>query len=77
MNLLSNAAKYTPAGGQVSLVMEELPAGAGESHLRFTVRDTGGGFFRPFFAKEAGENFPLPAFRKKTMGNGRFSLDIP
>ena len=40
-------------------------------------RDSGGGFFRPFFAKEAGENFPLPAFRKKTMGNGRFSLDIP
>ena len=27
LNLLSNAAQYTPAGGQVSLVMEELPAG--------------------------------------------------
>ena len=77
LNLLSNAAKYTPAGGQVSPIMEERSAGAGESHLRFTVRDSGGGFFRPFFAKEAGENFPLPAFRKKTMGNGRFSLDIP
>lgn len=77
LNLLSNAAQYTPTGGQVFLVMEQRPAGAGESHLRFTVRDSGGGFFRPFFAKEAGENFPLPAFRKKTMGNGRFSLDIP
>lgn len=77
MNLLSNAAKYTPAGGQVSPIMEELSAGAGESLLRFTIRDSGGDFFRPFFAKEAGENFPLPAFQKKTMGNGRFSLDIP
>ena len=48
LNLLSNAAKYTPAGGQVSLVMEELPAGAGESHLRFTVRDTGVGMSEGF-----------------------------
>ena len=48
LNLLSNAAKYTPAGGQVSLVMEERPAGAGESHLRFTVRDTGVGMSEDF-----------------------------
>lgn len=28
--------------------MEELPAGAGESHLRFTVRDTGVGMSEGF-----------------------------
>lgn len=51
LNLLSNAAQYTPTGGQVSLVMEELPAGAGESHLRFTVRDTGVGMSEEFLQR--------------------------
>lgn len=48
MNLLSNAAQYTPTGGQVSPIMEELSAGAGESHLRFTVRDSGVGMSEGF-----------------------------
>ena len=48
LNLLSNAAKYTPTGGKVSLIMEELPARAGESRLRFTVRDTGVGMSEGF-----------------------------
>lgn len=46
LNLLSNAAQYTPTGGQVFLVMEQRPAG--ESHLRFTVRDTGVGMSEGF-----------------------------
>ena len=42
MNLLSNAVKYTPAGGQISLEVEELPsAEAGQIRCRIRVADTG------------------------------------
>ncbi len=42
MNLLSNAVKYTPAGGQISLGVEELPSDeAGKIRCRIRVADTG------------------------------------
>jgi signal transduction histidine kinase len=37
LNLLSNAAKFTPAGGRVVLAMEAMPEGA----IRLSVADTG------------------------------------
>jgi signal transduction histidine kinase len=39
-NLLHNAAKFTPAGGQVTLIVERGP---GTDSARISVRDTGAG----------------------------------
>ena len=55
-NLLSNAAKFTPAGGQVTVTLDQQPAGG----LRIAVRDSGIGIapehlrqlFTPFFQAE-------------------------
>ncbi len=49
INLLSNAVKFTPEGGRVELLTEELPAkAAGRVRYRFTVSDTGIGMPEPF-----------------------------
>ncbi len=49
LNLLSNAVKFTPEGGRVSLLTEELPAEEeGAVRYRFTVRDTGTGISKDF-----------------------------
>ena len=49
LNLLSNAVKFTPEGGRVELLAEELPtAGADRVRYRFTVRDTGIGMSEEF-----------------------------
>ena len=49
LNLLSNAVKFTPEGGRVELLAEELPAaGADRVRYRFTVRDTGVGMSEEF-----------------------------
>lgn len=50
INLLSNAVKFTPEGGIVEFLAEEIPAVKGEGHvrLRFTIRDTGVGMSREF-----------------------------
>lgn len=50
-NLLSNAAKFTPEGGEVSLTMEQIPAKAGCSGLRFRIQDTGIGMSEEFQAR--------------------------
>ena len=47
-----NAIKYTPAGGQVELLVEELPGAAGGyGAYRLAVRDTGVGIRREFMDK--------------------------
>ena len=50
INLLSNAVKFTPEGGRVEFLVEEIPAVKGEKHVRyrFTVRDTGIGMSEDF-----------------------------
>ena len=47
-NLLSNAAKFTPEGGEVLLAVESLGEQDGRARLRFTVRDNGVGMSREF-----------------------------
>ncbi len=47
-----NAIKYTPAGGQAELLVEELPStAAGYGAYRLSVRDTGVGISREFMEK--------------------------
>ena len=41
VNILGNAVKFTPEGGTVSFVVEEVAHFDGKSTLRFTIRDTG------------------------------------
>ncbi len=44
LNLLSNAVKYTPAGGHITLTIQELPQHSKQlAHYRFTVEDNGFG----------------------------------
>ena len=43
-NLVSNALKFTPAGGRVTLDAKLVPGGGAEEHrVRFEVSDTGPG----------------------------------
>ncbi|MBR1740169.1 MAG: response regulator [Ruminococcus sp.] len=66
INLLSNAAKFTPEGGRVSLVLAQLPAYGGRIACRFTVKDTGCGMseeflekiFTPFEREDSADNVP-------------------
>jgi len=51
INLLSNAAKYTPEGGAVTLVVECLKLEPDCVHDRLTVRDTGIGMSQDFQTK--------------------------
>ena len=56
LNLLSNAMKFTPAGGSVTLSVTQASAAHGTAYMRFSVSDTGCGmdeamqkrFFDPF-----------------------------
>lgn len=41
LNLTSNAIKFTPPGGAVSLEVTQLPSRAGKNWIRFVVSDTG------------------------------------
>lgn len=47
-NLLSNAAKFTPEGGTVEFICEDIPANEDMAGLRFYVRDTGIGMSEEF-----------------------------
>ena len=63
INILGNAVKFTPRGGSVRFLAEEIPgaAGSGQACYRFTVRDTGIGIaketldhlFEPFVRSRA------------------------
>lgn len=50
INLLSNAIKFTPEGGRVDFLVEEIPAHAPNAYVRyrFTIRDTGIGMTEDF-----------------------------
>ncbi|HPS81585.1 MAG TPA: ATP-binding protein [Candidatus Limiplasma sp.] len=48
VNLLSNAMKFTPRGGSVTLSESQAPDGAGRVRMRFCVRDTGIGMSEEF-----------------------------
>ncbi|AEF87032.1 multi-sensor hybrid histidine kinase [Treponema primitia ZAS-2] len=64
INLLSNALKFTPQGGRIDLVVEELLHMGNEGVYRFTVSDSGIGIeseqakklFTPFVQANAGIN---------------------
>ena len=60
LNLLSNAHKFTPVGGRISLIVEQLDGGAapapGRVRTRFTVRDTGIGM-SPAFKEKIFDSF--------------------
>ena len=50
LNILGNAVKFTPEGGKIEFLTEELPSNKEEMkvHLRFTVRDSGIGMSEEF-----------------------------
>lgn len=51
VNLLSNALKFTPAGGEVTISIEEDRRTNGFAYLKFVVSDTGIGMSREFMQK--------------------------
>ena len=51
LSILSNASKYTPEGGSVRFVAEQLPREGDRCVLRFTVSDTGVGIDEAFMPK--------------------------
>ncbi len=64
INILGNAVKYTPQGGEVSMEIKETAKFAGKVTLRFVIRDTGIGMdkdflpriFMPFSQEEEGKS---------------------
>ncbi|MBR4767393.1 MAG: amino acid permease, partial [Lachnospiraceae bacterium] len=51
MNLISNAFKYTPKGGSVSVVLSETGSDEGRASYRLSVKDTGIGMSPEFAAR--------------------------
>lgn len=51
INLMSNAIKFTPEGGQVWLEIKQTPIKNDKTHLQFIVRDTGIGMSEEFLEK--------------------------
>ncbi len=48
INILGNAVKFTPSGGNIDFTIEELNRFSGRSTLRFVIADTGIGMSREF-----------------------------
>ena len=51
INILGNAVKFTPQGGRVTFIIEEIARFDGKSTLRFTISDTGIGMSREYLPK--------------------------
>ena len=51
INILGNAVKFTPEGGQVSFFIERFAQFEGQSSLRFTMQDTGIGMDKEYLPK--------------------------
>lgn len=51
LNLLSNAVKFTPAGGCISLEIQQAPVKNGRTHLRFIISDNGIGMSEEFLQR--------------------------
>lgn len=64
MNILSNAVKYTPEGGEIGLRVEELEARGTVIKYRFAVKDTGVGM-----SEEFQRHIFEPFARARTMEN--------
>lgn len=72
-NLVENAIKYTPNGGQVEMLIRRGPK---EKTVRFLVRDTGPGIapehltrvFERFYRAETGQNRPTGSLRGSGLG---------
>ena len=73
INLLSNALKFTPAGGQIHVTLSQEPSPKGEGYIRthFSVEDTGIGM-SPEFQSRIFESFVREDNKRvhKTEGSG-------
>ena len=65
LNLLSNALKFTPSGGQISVNISEHKRVNGYSYLRFAVKDNGIGMSEEFMKKL------FQPFEQEAPGNAR------
>lgn len=65
MNLLSNALKFTPAGGQICVDIKERKRAGGYAYVQFVVRDTGVGMSEEFLEKL------FQPFEQEAPGNAR------
>lgn len=69
MNLLGNAAKFTPPGGTVRFIMEQQTLADGRMETIFRVEDTGCGISREFL-KHIFESFTQERAAQKTSNKG-------
>lgn len=75
-NLVSNAIKFTPAGGSVCLEIEQCtPAQNGRASYRFTVRDTGKGM-SPEFVKRLFDPYTREKVQEEGMRGAGLGLTI-
>lgn len=73
---LSNAVKFTPSGGQIQLICEELDTSDGKVRLRFTVSDTGQGMSRDTLRQIFEPQEPLTSFNTVNDTGNRLGLSI-
>lgn len=71
MNLVSNALKFTPKGGGVSVILEEA-----DEHFRVTVTDTGIGIPEDKLARVFDRFFQVDATRTREYGGTGLGLSI-